>query len=223
MNFIYLFIEVIIILLLMILFYKFGKKEGLFLYISFMSGLLGIMMFKSIDILSFEIDLGVPFIMGIFVCSNVIVQRYGIDEIKKIIRFFVIPYLSIFFILSLCSLIGYSDYNIDSSLVYDTLFGYNLDNLRLFVAGIISICFSLWYNANIYYYIRKSKNNYWISNVGSMLVIQLAESIIFVIIAYIGVFGFDMLFGIILIRYLFKVIIGLISLLPFKTVLKMKS
>lgn len=223
MNFIYLFIEVIIILALMILFYKFGKKDGLFLYISFMSGLLSIMMFKSIDILSFEIDLGVPFIMGIFVCSNVIVQRYGIDEIKKIIKSFAIPYLSIFFILSLVSLMGYSNYNNASSMSYDTLFGYNLENLRLFVAGIMSIAFSLWYNAYIYYYIRKSKNNYWLSNIGSMFVIQITESIIFVIIAYVGIFGFDMLFGIILIRYLFKIIIGLISLFPFVTVLKMKS
>lgn len=223
MNYVYLFIEVVIILLLMILFYKFGKKEGLFLYISFMSGLLSIMMFKSIDILSFEIDLGVPFIMGIFVCSNVIIQRYGIDEIKKIIKSFAISYIAIFFILSLVSLIGYSEYNNISSMYYDTLFGYNLDNLRLLVAGVMSIAFGLWYNANIYYYIRKSKNNYWLSNVGSMFLIQLAESIIFVIIAYVGVFGFDMLFGMILIRYLFKVIIGLISLLPFRTALKMKS
>lgn len=223
MNIVYLFIEVIVILLMMILFCRFGQKEGLFLYISFMSGLLSIMMFKSIDIFSFEIDLGVPFVMGIFVCSNVIIQRYGIDEIKKIIKSFVIPYIAIFFILSLISLIGYSEYNDMSSMSYDTLFGYNLSNLRLLVAGIMSVVFGLWYNANIYYYIRKSKNNYWLSNVGSMFLIQIAESIIFVIIAYIGVFGFDMLFGMMIIRYLFKIIIGLISLVSFKTVLKMKS
>ena len=223
MNYVYLLIETIIVFLLMLLFYRIGKKEGLFLYIGFIAALLSIIMFKSIDIISFEIDLGVPLVMGIFVCSNVIVQRYGIDEIKKIINSFVFPYVSTVIILSLVSLINSSSYHIVTSNSYDSLFGYNLENLRLFISGLLSIGFSLWYNAHIYYYIRKNKNKYVFSNIGSMLIIQFAESILFIIIAYVGVFGFDMLFGMIVIRYLFKIIIGFISLLPFMVVLKMKS
>lgn len=223
MNYIYLLIEAIIIFFLMLLFYKFGKKDGLFLYISFMASVLSIVMFKSIDIVSFEMDLGIPFIMGMFVCSNVIIQRYGIDEIKGIIKSFVIPYIITVVLLSLISLINYSEYNIATNISYDILFGYNLDNLRLIVGGMLSIGFTLWYNAYIYYYIRKTKNKYLSSNIGSMLIIQFAESIIFVIISYIGVFGFDMLFGMIVIRYLLKIVMGLISLVPFLMILKMKS
>lgn len=223
MNYIYLLIEVLLIFLIMVLFYKFGKKEGLFLYISLMSLLLCMIMFKSIDILSFEVDLGIPFIMGIFVCSNIIVQKYGTDEIKDIIKSFLVPYVATTIILSLVSLIESSDYNIITNNAYDSLFGYNMDNVRMFISGFISISFTLWYNAYVYYYIRKSKNKYLFSNVGSMLIIQFLESIIFVLVAYIGSFDFNIIFGMIVVRYLLKVIIGFASLLPINFILKMKS
>lgn len=206
----------------MILFYRFGKKNGLFMYIVFLGALLSIVMFKSIDVLSFEVDLGIPIIMGIFICSNIIVQKYGIDEIKDIIKSFVIPYVCTAVILSLTSLIMASDYNINTSDAFDSLFGYNLDNLRLFVSGLLSIGFMLWYNAYVYYYIRKNKNKFVFSNIGSLLMVQFIESIIFVFISYIGVFDFTMLFGMIVIRYLLKVVIGFISLLPIDIILKMK-
>lgn len=222
MNYIYFLIEIILLFLLMILFYRFGKKNGLFMYIVFLGALLSIVMFKSIDVLSFEVDLGIPIIMGIFICSNIIVQKYGLDEIKDIIKSFVIPYVCTAVILSLTSLIMASDYNINTSDAFDSLFGYNLDNLRLFVSGLLSIGFMLWYNAYVYYYIRKNKNKFVFSNIGSLLMVQFIESIIFVFISYIGVFDFTMLFGMIVIRYLLKVVIGFISLLPIDIILKMK-
>jgi len=223
MNYIFILIETIVIFLLMLLFYKFGKKDGLFLYISFMAILLCVFMFKSIDMLSFEVDLGVPFIVGIFLSSNIIVQRYGIDEVKRIIKSFAVPYLITVAILSLVSLIDSSQYNNIINDSYNGLFGYDLNNIRLIVGGFLSIGFTLWYNCYIYYYIRKNKNKYLFSNIGSMLIIQFAESILFVIISYVGVYEFNILFGMIVIRYLLKIVMGLISLFPFDTIMKMKS
>lgn len=222
MNYVYLLLEVILVFLLMVLFYRFGKKDGLFTYIGFMSVVVGTIMFKSIDILSFEVNLGIPIVMAIFVCSNIIIQRYGIDEIKKIIRCFIIPYLLTIIILSLSSLIGSSEYNLTANNAFNSLFGYNLDNIRLIVGGILSIGFMLWYNAYIYYYIRKSKNKYLFSNIGSMLIIQFIESIIFVLITFVGSFDINTLFGMIVIRYLLKIVLGVISLLPVSIILKMK-
>ena len=206
MNYIFILIETIIIFLLMLLLYKYCKKDGLFLYIGFMSILLCIFMFKSIDILSFEVDLGIPFIVGIFLSSNIIVQRYGIDEVKRIIKSFAVPYVITIVILGLVSLIDSSQYNNFVNDSYNGIFGYDLNNIRLIVGGFLSIGFTLWYNCYIYYYIRKNRNKYLFSNIGSMLIIQFAESILFVIIAYVGVYEFNMLFGMIVIRYLFKLI-----------------
>lgn len=223
MNYIYLLIEIIIIFGLMVLFYKFGKKNGLFLYISLMATLLNLFMFKSIDIFSFEIDLGIPFIMGVFICSNVIVQRYGIDEVKNIIKSFVVPYIITMFILSLVSLTGGSEYNITTNDSYNNLFSYSIDNVRISIGYLLSISFGLWCNSYIYYYIRVNKNKYVFSNIGSLFIVQFIEGIIFILITYAGNIDITLLFGMLMIRYLFKVIIGIIGLLPFVVVIKMKS
>ena len=222
MNYIYLIIEIILVFGLMILFYKVSKKDGLFAYIGFMSLLLSTIIFKSIEILSFEVSLGIPIVMAIFVCSNIIIQRYGIDEVGKIIKYFVFPYLVSMVLLTLTSLITSSEYNIITNNSFDNLFGYNLDNLKLAISGLLSIGFMLWYNAYIYYYIRKSKNKYLFSNIGSMLIIQFIESFVFVLIAYVGDFNFELILGMIAMRYLLKVIIGLLGLIPISIILKMK-
>lgn len=222
MNYIFLLIEIIMMFLLMMLTYKFAKKEGLFLYIGFMASVLSLVMFKSIDIFSFEVDLGVPIIIGIFICSNIIVQKYGIDEVKRIITSFVVPYVLTVIILNLVSLVYSSDYNSMTNDAFNSLFGYNLNNLRLVVSGLLSIGFMLWYNAYIYYYIRKNKNKYLFSNIGSVLIVQFIESVVFVLISYVGLFDIYMIFGMIVIRYLLKVVVAFISLLPVSIILKMK-
>lgn len=223
MNYVYLLIEIILVFLLLLIFYKYGKKEGLFLYIGFLSSLISTLVFKSIDVFSFEVSLSIPAIVGIFVSCNIIVQRYGIDEVKDIIKSFAFPFLISAVILSLVTLTVPSDYNLTANNYYNALFGYSLDNLRLIVGTFLSISFGLWYNSHIYYYIRKNKNKHVISYIGSMLIIQFAESLMFIVVTYVGSFGFDMLFGMIVISYLLKIIMGFIGLLPFVAVLKMKS
>ena len=59
--------------------------------------------------------------------------------------------------------------------------------------------------------------------IGVNLFIQMLESIIFVIISYIGEFDFTLLFGMIVIRYLIKIMIGMIGLIPVYTIVKMKD
>lgn len=223
MNYLYLLVEIILVFLLMVLFYKYGKKDGLFLYIGLMASIFSVIMFKTIDILSFQINLGLPIIMGIFMANNVIIQRYGLDEIKRIIYTFVFSYVFTIVILGLISLINPSDYNMGSSNSFDELFGYNLGNLRCFIGGLLSIGFMLWCNGEIYYYIRRSRNKLIFSNIGSILIVQFMESIIFVLISYLGLYDSILIFGMIVIRYLLKVIIGVFGLFPVYLVVKMKD
>jgi len=223
MNYIYILIEVILVFLLMIISYKVGKKDGLFTYLGFMSAVIGIVTVKSIDIFSFEVNLGLPLLIGIFTCSNIIVQKYGIDEVKDIIKTFIFPYIVTTAILSLTSLVTASEFNTATNNVFDSLFGYGLDNVRQLVGLLLSIGLMLWYNSYVYYYIRKNKNKYLFSNIGSMLIIQFIESIIFVLIAYVGTFEVNVIFGMIVIRYLLKVVVGMIGLLPVSFIMNMKS
>lgn len=223
MNYIFLVFGIILVYFLMVLFYKFGKKEGLFLYISLMSLLLGVVMYMTIDFFSFQVDFGIPIIMGIFICSNIIIQRYGSDETGKIVKYYVIPYVFINIIFSLFTLINSAEYDLVGSNAFDYLFGYSLNSLRVMIGYLLSMGFMLWYNCYMYYHIRKNKNKLLFSNIGTMLIIQFIESIIFVFISYSGLFDINLTFGMIVIRYLLKIIIGFMGLVPVSVIMKLKD
>ena len=220
MNYIYLIIETFLVFILSFISYKIGKKEGLFIYIGVMSSVLSIIICSSIDILLFEVTMGLPQVMGIFMISNVIIHRYGLDELVKIIKVFGISSVTTYVLLALFSLTG----NIEvfgSS--YSELFGYNLFNLRLFIGEVLSIILMLYVNAEVYYYVRKSKNDFIVCNIGSILSVQFILSMIYIIISYTGVNSLIEIFGMIVISYLCKVVIGFISLYPVSYLTKMKE
>lgn len=220
MNYLYLLIEVLLVFGLSFVSYKIGKKEGLFIYIGVLSSVLSIIICSSVDILLFEVTTGLPLVMGIFMISNVIIHRYGLDELKRIIKVFGISSIVIYVLLALLSLTG----NIEvfgSS--YSELFGYNLFNIRLFIGEVLSMLLMLYVNAEVYYYVRKSKNDFMICNIGSILTIQLILSMIYNIISYSGVYSLIVMFGMIVISYLCKVIIGFICLYPVSLLVKMKE
>ena len=104
MNYILILLEVIFTFFLMFIFYKVGKKNGLYLYIVLMSSIASIIMFKTIDLFSFQVNLGIPIIMGLFICNNIIIQRFGIDEVKRIMTTSGIAYVVVGIIISLLSL-----------------------------------------------------------------------------------------------------------------------
>ena len=155
--------------------------------------------------------------------NNIIIQRFGIDEVKRIMTTSGIAYVVVGIIVSLLSLTINSDYVLTSNEIFNSLFGYDINNIRIFIGGFVSIMLMLWSSSYVYYYIRRSKNILWFSNIGTMLFIQMLESIIFVIISYIGEFDFTLLFGMIVIRYLIKIMIGMIGLIPVYTIVKMKD
>ena len=223
MNYLFILLEIIITFFLIFVFYKVGKKNGLYLYMILMAGITSVIMYKTIDLFSFQVNLGISAIMGLFVCNNIIIQRFGMDEIKRIIMSTSITYLLVGIIISLASLFSNSGYELISNDIFNGLFGYDVNNIRIYIGGFISIIVMLWSGSYIYYYIRRSKNVLWISNVGSMLFIQMLESILFIIIAYALDFNFTMLFGMIVIRYLIKIMIGIIGLVPVYAIVKMKD
>lgn len=220
MNIICFLIEILVIYCLMLLFYHFGKKNGLFHYISLMGSILSFVIFKTISLFSFEINLGITIIVGIFTACNIIIQRYGLDEMKRIIFCFVIPFVSTAVVVSLLTLANCCVFDLNSIDAYDSLFGYNLDNIRYFVSCLVSISFMLWLDGEVYYAIRKSKNNLVLSNVGAMLIIQFIESFVFIFIAYMGVYDFLEIIGMICIRYILKILVSGVSVTPIYLLVK---
>ena len=204
MNYIVLITEILLTFFLIFLAYKMGKKDGLYFGIGLFSSILCVMLFKMINMFDFDVNMGIPFIVGILLLNNIIIHRYGFDETTRILRTFGIAYILTYMVIMITTLTIGSKYNLASNDSYNLLFGYDLSN-------------------NVYDNIRKNKNNIIFNNVGSILVVLFIESIIFVSIAHIGNYTVVELFGMIVIRYLIEVVIGLLGLIPVYLIVKRKD
>ena len=223
MNYIVLITEILLTFFLIFLSYKMGKKDGLYLGIGLFSSILCVMLFKMINMFDFDVNMGIPFIVGILLLNNIIIHRYGFDETTRILRTFCIAYILNYMVIMITTLTIGSKYNLASNDSYNLLFGYDLSNIRYFVGGLLSIGMIIWMGSNVYDNIRKNKNNIIFNNVGSILVVLFIESIIFVSIAHIGNYTVVELFGMIVIRYLIEVVIGLLGLIPVYLIVKRKD
>lgn len=212
MNYVILFIEVLLVFFLLLLLYKMTKKDGLFFVLSLFSSVLCIMFFKVINIFDFDVNMGIPFIVGIFIVTCVIVHRYGMDEIKRIVSTFSFSYILSYIILMITTLTISSDLIGNNN--YNILFGYDLYNVRYFISGLLSIGMVIVMGSNVYDSVRKSKNSIIFNSVGALLIVLFVESIIFVCAAHIGKYSIVELFGMIVIRYLISVMIGLLGTIP---------
>ena len=223
MNYIVLITEILLTFFLIFLSYKMGKKDGLYFGIGLFSSILCVMLFKMINMFDFDVNMGIPFIVGILLLNNIIIHRYGFDETTRILRTFGIAYILTYMVIMITTLTIGSKYNLASNDSYNLLFGYDLSNIRYFVGGLLSIGMIIWMGSNVYDNIRKNKNNIIFNNVGSILVVLFIESIIFVSIAHIGNYTVVELFGMIVIRYLIEVVIGLLGLIPVYLIVKRKD
>ena len=93
MNYIVLITEILLTFFLIFLAYKMGKKDGLYLGIGLFSSILCVMLFKMINMFDFDVNMGIPFIVGILLLNNIIIHRYGFDEITSYFWYSVYSYL----------------------------------------------------------------------------------------------------------------------------------
>lgn len=221
MNFIVLGIEVLLVFFLVLLMYKMVKKDGLYLVLSLFSAVLCIMMFKVINVIDFDINMGIPFIVGIFMVTSAIVHRYGMDEVKRIALTFVFSYVLSYIVLMITTLMTSSD--LIGNSYYDILFGYDLGNIRCFVGGLLSISMVIVMGSNVYDSIRKNRNNVIFNSIGALLIVLFVESIIFVNVVHIGNYSVVELFGMVVIRYLVGAVIGVLGVLPTYLLVKRKD
>ncbi len=208
MNLAILFIEVILVYLAILLLYKFFKKEGLYIFAVLGSFISTILLYKTIDILSYESVLSISINTSLFIIANMLVQKNGPDEIKKLIYIILISSVFAYIMLCFTSLFTSSEYNLGVNNAYDDLF--SLD-IRLFLANLISMLLMIIFNSRLYHMLRRIKNKIWISNILSLMITSFIESIIFVILGYIGSVNLVNILNLIIVRYVLKIFISIIG------------
>jgi len=206
-----LIIEGLICFITLILMYKKFKIEGLYVYSITLSFLTAFMSLKQIPIDNYDINLGlIPFVM-IFTTFNIVIQKKGVEETKKLLLTIIATTLIGYIILLLISYATSSNINLFTSASYDNIF---TGSIRMYFANIVTLLYSLLLNNKLYYYLKVMKNNIIISNIFSSIIIHFVASIIFGLISFIFIADILDIIKVIMIRYLLSLIIALFSTIP---------
>lgn len=210
-NILLIFAEVIICYAAIILLNKKYKTDGLYVYAIIATFLSCIMSLKQIDLLNTTIPIGLGVTTSLIIAGNIITQKRGPDEIKTYIVLILVTALISCCFLNMSGLMKSSDYNIYANKSYDSIFEYNL---RVYIANIIAIISSIWLTSKLYYELKRIKNKIIISNIFSVVIVELVENIIFILIAYLFEYEPIKLILCIIFRYMIKTIIGIIGTIP---------
>ena len=210
-NIILILLEMIICYTSILLLNKKYKTDGLYVYAIIATFLSCIMSLKQIDILSATVPIGFGVTMSLVIAGNIITQKRGPEEIKTYIVLILVTALISCCFLNMSGLMESSDYNKFANKSYDSIFEYNL---RVYIANIISIILAVWLNSKLYYELKKIKNKIIISNIFSIVIIELLENIIFVLIAYLFEYEPINIILCIIFRYMIKSVIGIIGTIP---------
>lgn len=210
MNIILLLIEIIISFIFLLIFYKKYKQNGLYLYgiITFILALLTSV--KNIEIIGMDIPLGIVLTTNLYVVSNILVQKNGVNATNKLISYLLITCAITIPILLLYSSIIPSDYTSIINNAYSQMF---IDKLRIVLATACISFLSLWLNSIMYYQLKRDKNNLLISNLLSLIIIYFIDASLFGILSFIFVIPISRIFITISIIYTMKLIVGLIGII----------
>lgn len=210
-NLILILLEVLVCYTSLLMLHKKYKTDGVYVYAIIATFMSCIMSLKQIDIFSITVPIGFGVTTSLIIAGNLITQKRGPEELKTYITLILITALISCCFLNLTGLMESSDYNLYANRSYNSIFKYNL---RIYIALIVSLISCTWLSSKLYYLLKRLQNKIILSNIFSIIIIELLENIIFVLIAYL--FEQDILDLILCIvfRYMIKTAIGLFGTIP---------
>lgn len=203
--------EVITCYSFLIILSKKYKTDGIYVYAIIATFISCIMSLKKISIMNVNIPIGFGTTTSLLIAGNLITQKRGKEEIKTFLALIFITALLSCCFLNLTGLMESSKINEFANKSYDSIFTYNL---RVYIALIISLIISTWLSSNLYYLIKRLQNKIILSNIFSIIIIELLENTLFILIAYLFEYEALDLILCLIFRYMIKTIIGLLGTIP---------
>ena len=207
-NIILIFIEMIICYVLLLLLCKKFKTVGIYVYGIIATFISCIMSLKQIELMGVNVPIGFAVTTSLIIAGNMITQKRGPEELKTYLSLVLVTALISCSFLNLSGIIDSSEYNKLSNISYDNIFKYNL---RIYLGLTISIIISIYLSSKLYYLLKRLQNKIILSNIFSIIIVELLENILFVFIAYLFEYEPIDLILCLVIRYMIKTVIGLIG------------
>ncbi len=210
-NIILIFIEMIICYVLLLLLFKKFKTDGIYVYGIIATFISCIMSLKQIELMGVNVPIGFAVTTSLIIAGNMITQKRGPEELKTYLSLVLVTALISCSFLNLSGIIDSSEYNKLANISYDNIFKYNL---RIYLGLTISIIISIYLSSKLYYLLKRLQNKIILSNIFSIIIIELLENILFVFIAYLFEYEPIDLILCLVIRYMIKTVIGLVGTIP---------
>jgi len=201
-------IETILCFAVMLVLYKKYKLEGIYAYSIIALILSCLMSLKTITIFEFDINLGIIPNVTVFIASNILIQKKGIEEGKRFLLVVIFTAVISYLMMYLVSYMNASDINLFTSASYNNIF---LGSERIYFSNIATMLYGLLLNNQLYHYLKKMQNNILISSLFSTIIIQFLTAVLFSLITYIFAKEIIDIIKIIMIRYLTSLIVGLLG------------
>lgn len=185
--------------------YKLMKKDGLLIWIAVAIIIANIAEIKCADIFGLSMTLGNVAFASIFLATDILNEKFGSDEAKKgikigafsIITFTLFIQLILLFIPSAEDIMNVSLNNV-----------FNL-SIRTSIASVVMYIISNLIDVKLYSYLKnKYPKKLWLRNNVSTIVSQCLENILFVIIAFIGVYDLSFIFELIITMCIIETVIA---------------
>jgi uncharacterized integral membrane protein (TIGR00697 family) len=200
---------------LVILIYQNFGKTGLFAWITLAIILANIQVTKNIELFGLTATLGNIMYGTIFLITDAINELFGLKEAKKavLLGFFV----AITTLLIMQTALLFTPTVWDEG--HDAL-AYTFGLLpRIALGSILAYLVSQWFDVQFYDFLKRKNNPLWIRNNGSTIVSQLIDTLIFVPIAFVGLYEVSVLLEIALTTYFIKVLVAFLDT-PFLYLMK---
>lgn len=175
------------------------------------SNLMAVKLIRVFDITVF--DAGTIIFPLAYMLGDVLTEVWGFKVARKVIILALCCNIFLVVFTSLGSLLPYPDYMTESAEAYATVFGIVP---RILAASLIAFLAGELSNSYLLVYIKgKTKGRHlWIRTIGSSVVGHLLDTVIFVLIAFLGTTSAEELFSMIFVQYFVKLGIEAVCATP---------
>lgn len=198
--------------------YKIFKKTGLFIWIAISTIIANIEVTKCVDMFGLSVTLGNVVYSTIFLATDILSEIYGGKEARRAVRvgFFSIIIFTVLTQIDLLFIPNSQDLVNDSM---HTIFGFMP---RLCFGSLITYIISNTLDTYLYEFIKNKLPEdkfLWIRNNGSTMISQLVDSVLFTIIAFLGVYSWKVIIDLCIVTYVIKFVVAVLDT-PFLYVAK---
>ena len=169
MNELILLIEIIVTFSALIIANKLYGKNGLYFWLIISIITSTILSVKTVIIFNYEVSLGIVPYVSNFICMNILVQKYGTEQNKKIVICSIMSLIFSYLLIVMLNNYNIGYINLENNEAFINVF--KLDIIKC-IAFVIAYIASILANIELYYQIRKTKNKIWISNFISTIIIH---------------------------------------------------